>query len=165
MKNILKFLFKLFIIIIAIACSLLGIFFISGYSYYKRTISDNTIKEKFDKIQKSDTYVQLDDLPQDFLDAVISIEDNRFYNHPAIDITSIVRAVFVNIKDNNFTEGGSTITQQDAKNVFFTQEKKLTRKVAEMFTSFDIEEKYSKREILEIYVNINYYGSRILWNI
>ena len=98
-------------------------------------------------------------MPEDFLDAVISIEDNRFYNHSAIDVKSIFRAVLVNIKDQEFSEGGSTITQQVAKNVFYNQKKELTRKVAEAFTAFDIEEQFSKRDILEIYVNINYYGS------
>ena len=99
-------------------------------------------------------------MPEDFLDAVISIEDNRFYNHSAIDVKSIIfRAVLVNIKDQEFSEGGSTITQQVAKNVFYNQKKELTRKVAEAFTAFDIEEQYSKRDVLEIYVNINYYGS------
>lgn len=98
-------------------------------------------------------------MPEDFLDAVISIEDNRFYNHSAIDLKSIFRAVLVNIKDQDFSEGGSTITQQVAKNVFYNQKKELTRKVAEAFTAFDIEEQYSKRDVLEIYVNINYYGS------
>lgn len=98
-------------------------------------------------------------MPEDFLDAVISIEDNRFYNHSAIDVKSIFRAVLVNIKDQEFSEGGSTITQQVAKNVFYNQKKELTRKVAEAFTAFDIEEQYSKRDVLEIYVNINYYGS------
>lgn len=82
-----------------------------------------------------------------------------FYNHSAIDLKSIFRAVLVNIKDQDFSEGGSTITQQVAKNVFYNQKKELTRKVAEAFTAFDIEEQYSKRDVLEIYVNINYYGS------
>lgn len=103
--------------------------------------------------------MSLEQLPEDFLDAVISIEDNRFYNHSAIDLKSIFRAVLVNIKDQDFSEGGSTITQQVAKNVFYNQKKELTRKVAEAFTAFDIEEQYSKRDVLEIYVNINYYGS------
>ena len=98
-------------------------------------------------------------MPEDFLDAVISIEDNRFYNHSAIDVKSIFRAVLVNIKDQEFSEGGSTITQQVAKNVFYNQKKELTRKVAEAFTAFDMEEQFSKRDILEIYVNISYYGS------
>lgn len=159
MKKFLKLLLKIIIIIILIGCSLLGIFTLSGYSLYKDTIKENTIKEAFDEIRSDDSYTVLEDLPEDFLDAVISIEDNRFYNHSAIDIKSIFRAVLVNIKDKDFTEGGSTITQQVAKNVFYTQKKELTRKVAEAFTAFDIEEQYSKRDVLEIYVNINYYGS------
>ena len=155
MKRILK----IFIIVLAILCMVTGIFILSGFSEYKSATKDDAIKKCFNEIKSKETYISLEELPEDFLDAVVSIEDNRFYNHSAIDIKSIFRAIVVNIKDKNFTEGGSTITQQVAKNTFFTQEKKLTRKVAEIFTAFDIEENYSKRDILEIYVNINYYGS------
>ena len=159
MKRFLKLFLKILIIVILILCSLLGIIALSGYSLYKDTIKENTIQDTFSEIRSRDSYTVLEDLPEDFLDAVISIEDNRFYNHGAIDLKSILRAVVVNIQDQDFTEGGSTITQQVAKNTFYTQDKELTRKVAEAFTAFDIEEQYSKRDILEIYVNINYYGS------
>lgn len=157
--KIFKLIIKIIILSILLLCSLLGIFAISGYSMYKDTISDTIIKKTFDDIKARDSYIIFEELPDNFLDAVISIEDIRFYNHSGVDLQSIARAVLVNIKDGNFTEGGSTITQQIAKNTFYTQEKKLTRKVAEAFTALDIEEQYSKRDILEIYVNINYYGS------
>lgn len=157
--KIFKLIIKIIILAILIFCSLLGIFAISGYSMYQDTIKELTIKETFDEIKNKESYTILENLPDNFLDAVVSIEDIRFYNHSGVDLKSIARAVIVNLKDGEFTEGGSTITQQIAKNTFYTQEKKLTRKVAEVFTALDIEEQYSKRDILEIYVNINYYGS------
>ncbi len=155
MKKVLK----IFIIVLAILCTIVGIFILSGFSQYKSATKDDAIKKAFSDIKSKESYITLEKLPEDFLNAVVSIEDNRYYKHSAIDIKSIFRAIIVNINDREFTEGGSTITQQVAKNTFFTQEKKLTRKVAEVFTAFDIEEAYSKKEILEIYVNINYYGS------
>ena len=93
-----------------------------------------------------------------YINAVISVEDHRFYKHPGIDIISIGRAVINDIKAMSFVEGGSTITQQLAKNIYFTQEKKIERKIAEVFMAFDIEKKYDKNEILELYVNTSYFG-------
>ena len=78
---------------------------------------------------------------------------------------SIGRAIKTNLKTKHLTEGGSTITQQIAKNLYFTQTKHFSRKVAEAFTALNIEKIYSKKEILEIYININFYGSRILWTL
>ena len=90
---------------------------------------------------------------------MLSVEDHRFYNHPGIDMIAIGRAVFNDIRAGAFVEGGSTVTQQLAKNMYFTQEKELQRKVAEVFVAFDLEQNYSKNEILELYVNTIYYGN------
>ena len=75
-------------------------------------------------------------MPQIYKDAVISVEDHRFYEHNGIDIIAIARAIFNDIRTLSFAEGGSTITQQLAKNIYFTQEKKITRKIAEVFAAF-----------------------------
>lgn len=80
-------------------------------------------------------------------------------NHGGIDPIAICRAVFNDIKAGRFKEGGSTITQQIAKNMLFTQEKKMERKAAEVFAALDIEKLYSKEEIFELYVNTAYFGS------
>ena len=86
------------------------------------------------------------------------MEDHRFYIHNGIDIRSIGRAVVKNIQKRKFAEGGSTITQQLAKNMLFSQEKKIERKFAEIFAAKAVEEKYSKEDILELYINSIYYG-------
>ena len=93
-----------------------------------------------------------------YINAVISVEDRRFFSHPGIDIIAIGRAVINDIKAMSFVEGGSTITQQLAKNIYFTQEKKITRKIAEVFMAFEIEKNYDKDEILELYLNTSYFG-------
>ena len=94
-----------------------------------------------------------------YQNAVVSVEDHRFFNHPGIDIIAIGRAVVNDIRAMSLVEGGSTITQQLAKNIYFTQEKKFTRKIAEIFMSFEIEKHYSKNDILELYINTCYFGN------
>lgn len=74
------------------------------------------------------------------------------------DFVATCRAIVANLVDGELSQGGSTITQQLAKNLYFTQEKNFTRKVAELFVSFDLERNYSKDEILELYINTIYYG-------
>ena len=91
-------------------------------------------------------------------DSIVSIEDRRFYEHFGIDLYSIGRAVVGNFKKQELSSGGSTITQQLAKNMYFSQEKKITRKIAEIFVALDLEEEYEKDEILELYLNIIYFG-------
>lgn len=130
-----------------------------GYSMYKSEISKISIKDKFSEIQEMDHFTKIDEVPDIFIDAILSVEDRRFYSHKGIDILSIGRAVLTDIQTFDFTEGGSTITQQIAKNEYFTQSKNFYRKVAEVFVARDIEKEYSKDEILEIYFNTNFYGS------
>lgn len=136
-----------------------------GYSMYKSAMNKKSIEATISEIQEKEHFIKSKDIPDIFKSAVIAVEDKRFYNHKGIDLRSIGRAVKTNIKNKELTEGGSTITQQISKNLFFTQEKDFTRKIAEIFAATNIEKNYSKKEILEIYININYYGSRILWNI
>jgi len=79
--------------------------------------------------------------------AVVSVEDHRFYKHHGIDVIAIGRATLNDLRAFSFMEGGSTITQQLAKNQYFTQEKKMTRKIAETFLAFKLEKEYEKDEI------------------
>ena len=90
--------------------------------------------------------------------AVIANEDSRFYNHFGIDLIGVARATFVNIRQGGIVEGGSTITQQLAKNLFLTQEQTFTRKLKEALLAIVIERKFSKHEILQAYLNQVYFG-------
>ena len=87
------------------------------------------------------------------------MEDHRFAKHCGIDLIAIGRAAWTDIRAMSFVEGGSTITQQLAKNMLFTQDKKIERKAAEVFAALDMEAKYTKEEIFELYVNTVYFGS------
>lgn len=154
MKKFLKVI--IFLTIIGLSISLLFIW--KGYSMYKEAIEKSTIEEKIEEIQNKESYTKFSELPDMYVKAVISVEDKRFYEHGGIDVIAIGRAFINDIKTMSYAEGGSTITQQLAKNMYFTQEKRIDRKIAEVFVAFDIERQYSKEEIFELYVNSIYFG-------
>ncbi len=153
-KVILKVLIILLIIALSIGLVIVG----TGYNMYKEAIEKVPLDEKIKQVKQIENYTTLEEMPDIYKKAVIAVEDHRFYKHNGIDIIAIGRAVFNDIKALSFVEGGSTITQQIAKNIYFTQEKELTRKVAEVFMAFKIEDNYEKDEILEIYLNTSYFG-------
>src|SRR4029450_9126641 len=92
------------------------------------------------------------------VNAVLSVEDQRFYQHRGVDVVRILGAVLVNLQHGRFAQGGSTITQQPAPQSFLTLEPSLTRKVKEVILAALIERTYSKQEILELYLNKVYFG-------
>lgn len=156
MKKLLKILF-FSILIIGILVG--GVCTYQGYNLYKEAIEEVSIEEKVKNIkEETENYVTYDKLPQDYINAVIAVEDRRFFDHNGIDLISIGRAVIKDVQSMSLVEGGSTITQQLAKNTYFTQKKELTRKMAELFTAFDYEDTCTKEEIFELYVNTIYFG-------
>ena len=102
--------------------------------------------------------VGINEIPKNLQNAFIAVEDNRFYEHIGIDPRGIVRAVWANIRGRTVTEGGSTITQQLAKNAYLTQDRTLKRKIQEVFLALQLERQYTKDEILELYMNQIYFG-------
>ncbi|TAK47422.1 MAG: penicillin-binding protein [Xanthobacteraceae bacterium] len=105
------------------------------------------------------TNVPFAELPKYLPQAFIAIEDRRFYSHVGVDPTGIARAVVANVMRRGVSQGGSTITQQLAKNLFLTQERTLRRKLQEVELALWLERKYSKAQILELYLNRVYFGS------
>ncbi len=103
--------------------------------------------------------IQYNDLPKNLINAVIVTEDKRFFYHPGIDIKGIARAFYINLKAGKIVQGGSTITQQLAKNLFLTPERSFTRKLHELILSFWLEMRFTKQQILSIYLNRVYLGS------
>ncbi|MDU4962593.1 MAG: penicillin-binding protein 1A [Sporomusaceae bacterium] len=103
--------------------------------------------------------VSLNKIPQDLQSAFLAAEDIRFYQHSGVDIRAIGRAVLSNILDRGVSEGGSTITQQLAKNALLTQERTLKRKIQEAVLALQIERQYSKQEIFGMYLNQIYFGA------
>lgn len=102
--------------------------------------------------------IDINKVPQNLQNAFIAAEDNRFYEHTGIDPIGIFRAIFANLTNRGIAQGGSTITQQLAKNAFLSQEQTLKRKIQEAMLALEIEHKYSKKEILEMYMNQIYFG-------
>jgi penicillin-binding protein 1A len=103
--------------------------------------------------------IQYSDLPKNLINAVIVTEDKRFFFHPGVDLKGIARAAYVNLKARRIVQGGSTITQQLAKNLFLTPERSFTRKLHELILSFWLEMRFSKEQLLSIYLNRVYLGS------
>ena len=121
--------------------------------------AENPINERVEEIRSMEGFTSYSELPQFYIDATISVEDHRFAKHCGIDLIAIGRAAWTDIRAMSFVEGGSTITQQLAKNMLFTQDKKIERKAAEVFAALEMESKYTKEEIFELYVNTAYFGS------
>lgn len=130
-----------------------------GYKMFADALESKSLSEAVEEIRSQEDFTPINELPQTYLDAIIAVEDHRFDQHCGVDIISIARATWNNILARGLVEGGSTITQQLAKNMFFTQEKSFIRKAAEVFMAVKIESEYSKSEILELYVNTIYFGS------
>lgn len=154
-KLIIKILLWIFIILFILCSIVLGL----GYLKYKETTDKISVIDKVQEIRESDNYTKLKDISDDYKNAVVAIEDHRFYNHNGIDILSILRSTYVNFKIKSLDYGASTITQQVGRLMYFTQEKSPIRKVAEIFVAFDLEKNYSKDEILELYLNLMYFGN------
>ena len=111
------------------------------------------------KNERNIRYLTSEEIPQTVKDAFVSIEDKRFYKHNGVDFFALTRAVTKLINKDAITQGGSTITQQLARNVFLTHEVSWQRKVKEMFIAWELEKKYTKDEILEFYVNNIFYAN------
>jgi len=104
-------------------------------------------------------YISYDQLPKSLIEAVLATEDRRFFDHVGIDVFGIARAMVVNMRAGRYVQGGSTVTQQVAKNVFLTPERTIERKIQEMMLAFWLEGRFSKQEILAIYLNRVYLGA------
>lgn len=104
-------------------------------------------------------YVYLRDIPRALRQAVIAVEDSRFYSHNGFDVGGITRATVTNIEAGHIEEGGSTITQQLVKNLFLSQEQTFSRKVEELFLAMSVERNFTKDKIIEMYLNTIYFGA------
>lgn len=150
---------KIIIFIILVVLFAGAILTYQGYAMYKEALDKISVKDKVEELRAQENYTRFEDLPKFYINAVLAAEDHRFYDHGALDYIGIARAIWTNIKSFELKEGGSSITQQVAKNVYFTQEKTALRKIAEVFMAFEIERNCDKDTILEIYVNTSYFGS------
>ena len=150
---------SLLLVIAVVFCSgfaLIG----KGYQVYKEAESRIGLSEKVQEIRSKDTFTSIEDLPETYVNAVVAVEDKRFFRHLGIDFLAVGRALLHDIQAGRYVEGGSTITQQVIKNTYLTQEQTFTRKIVEILLAPELEKKYSKADIMEFYCNTNFYGHR-----
>lgn len=159
MKKLFKFLMTIFILAILSGTVFVTVYAAKGYTMYIEATGKCSVEAKAEEIQNAEDFVCYDELPEFYVKAVIAAEDRRFEKHGGVDPIALGRALIHDIQAGAPVEGGSTITQQLAKNLYYTQEKKLERKFAEAFTAFEFEKKFTKEEIFELYVNSIYFGS------
>ena len=128
-----------------------------------RQPSTTIIAENGNEVQTFGTVysevIRSEELPQYVIDAIVSTEDRRFYGHFGFDIISFTRAMIANVFAGRYAQGGSTITQQVAKNLFLTSQKSIKRKTQELLLAFWLEHKFSKEQILTLYLNRVYLGA------
>ena len=122
--------------------------------------NDGNLIEKINNTSNR-SYVQYQDISQNIIDAFLSIEDKEYFNHQGINFKRIIGALITDIKNKELSQGGSTITQQYVKNTFLTSEKTFKRKIDEALIAINLENKYTKEEILEGYLNTIYFDHGI----
>lgn len=144
-------------IILLMVLILAGMF---GYSYLecRDLINEKPILKQVQPYWAKEGYVPFEELNPDFVNAVVATEDKRFFEREGFDYIAFARAMLTNIYYKGLYEGGSTIPQQVAKNLYFTQEVSIIRKIEEVFMMHELEKELTKEEILALYVNMNYYG-------
>ena len=150
MKTIKRLLWLFLIILVIIA----GVQIKGGYDKYQQALAKRPLNEVLDELQDKDNYTQYENVPEIYYKALVAVEDRRFYKHNGFDIIGTTRAIYNDIKANELLEGGSTISQQLAKNLYFPKDNTLQRKIAEIFMAMKIEREYEKEDVLEFYINI-----------
>ncbi|MGM9970720.1 MAG: transglycosylase domain-containing protein [Anaeroplasma sp.] len=172
MKNFFKILFKTLTILIFIIAILLSI---GGFIVFNKAANAFiTLKSNYNPIKIYDdennlvssdnyyyNYVGINDISDYIKYAFIAIEDKNFYSHNGFSPKGIIRAIYTNTKENNYSSGASTITQQYIKNVYLSNEKTIERKINEIAYAIELEKKYTKDQILEAYLNTILYGGNI----
>ena len=153
-----KILRKILITLLLLFLIIFAVLFFIGKSYYNDALKEKPLLTRIEEVQSQEHFVKFEKMSKDYRNAVIAVEDHRFYDHGPVDFIAIARALFVNVKNKELQEGGSTITQQVAKNIIFNQDQSWRRKLGEIFASYDLEKNYSKNEIFELYVNTAYFG-------
>ncbi len=158
------------LILLAAGCITLGGISIATYISVKDTINSYALAEPITIMDRDENIIEyisrqkgenadISEIPEDLQNAFIAVEDRRFYSHFGIDVRRLGKAVLVNLSKGRVSQGGSTISQQLSKNAFLTNERTLTRKFKELIITLEIERVYTKKEILEKYLNEIYFGS------
>ena len=158
MKRILKTIAGAMVVLMVLGAIISVPTVIRGYNMYKNAVDRVSVEQKVAEIRGSRDYVALNDISTAFKRGIVHSEDRRFYRHHGYDLVGIGRAIISDVAAGAMVQGGSTITQQLAKNMYFADNRTLARKVAEILVARQLEKHYTKQEILELYCNAIYYG-------
>lgn len=158
MKRILKTIAGAMVVLMVLGAIISVPTVIRGYNMYKNAVDRVSVEQKVAEIRGSRDYVALNDISTAFKKGIVHSEDRRFYRHHGYDLVGIGRAIISDVAAGAMVQGGSTITQQLAKNMYFADNRTLARKVAEILVARQLEKHYTKQEILELYCNAIYYG-------
>ena len=158
MKKLLKRIVVLLLVIVFVCFTVLTG---RGYLMYRDALQQQGLSDRVAEIQSNPNYTPISDLPEMYLDAVVAVEDHRFTQHFGIDLISIGLATWNNLTSWSLQEGGSTITQQLAKNLWFTPERSILRKIKEAIMTWRLELALDKERILELYLNVAEWGNGV----
>ncbi len=157
-KTVMKRVFLSIVILLFAAGLAVSPILVRGFKMYQNAVGNMPIEDKIEQIRSKEDFVAYDEIDEDFFKYLVLEEDHRFYDHKGFSIVSIGRAFVSNLKAGARVEGGSSITQQLAKNLYFTFEKTYERKIAELIVALQLENQLTKHEILELYSNVVYFG-------
>ncbi|CAM2751014.1 biosynthetic peptidoglycan transglycosylase [Erysipelothrix tonsillarum] len=156
MKKLIR---KLILMILTVALVISGVIIFFGYQEYQSVIAKKPVDEVLMVLQQDEAYTKIDEIPNIAIKAMVATEDTRLFTRKSVmDPRAILRAIVHNLKQRKLVEGGSTIPQQVSKNLYFDHSASFVRKVSEYFVTRDLLLNYTKEEILEMYLNMIYYG-------
>ena len=156
MKKLLKFIFRVLLCAVLLFA---GYAVLGGYRKMRAVMSNRPLETAVAEYTSSENYLTYDRIPSDFVDATVSVEDKRFFRRSGYDFIALGRAILSNIRHGEIVDGGSTIPQQIAKNLYFHfADTSVTTKTAQVFILYQLESHYSKEELFALYANMNYYG-------
>ena len=154
-----KKLLRIFLVLLLLFVTVIATLLVQGHFRYEREIEAKPLSVAISEYTSQDGYVKFEDIDEDFVNAVISVEDKRFFSRQGYDFVALFRALYHNFKARDVIEGGSTITEQIAKNLYLGGSVNgLEEKMAEIFIMMALEREYSKEELFALYANMNYYG-------
>jgi len=154
-----KKLITVIVFLLVLLCGLTGTLLYKGYRCYEKRLKEKPLAKAVEEYTKAEDFVKFEDIDEDFVNAVISVEDKRFFTRKGYDFIALFRAIYHNFLARDLIEGGSTISEQIAKNLYLEGKIGILEyKIAEIFIMEALEKNYSKQELFALYANMNYYG-------
>ncbi len=154
-----KFLRRLILLLIVAVLLVAGGLLKQGYDRYLKEIEHDPVEKSVAYYTERADYIPFEEIDEDFVHAVISVEDKRFFERKGYDFIALFRALYANFRARRLVEGGSTISEQIAKNLYLNGKViGIEDKMAEIWLMFHLEKVYTKEELFALYANMNYYG-------